>query len=92
MAWCSFSNRKTSEKIVNRMSTTDKQSLQLNLVKSLEPSSKGFFFQEKATVDLSHYITFWNQLKSVLNTQDNNSEVFSPPRIGQPNIILQVNS
>lgn len=39
------------------MSATDKQQSKLNLVKYHEPSSKGLFFQEKATVDLSNLDT-----------------------------------
>lgn len=74
------------------MSATDMQLSKLNLVESHAPSSKGLLFQEKSAVDLSHYTTCWNQLKGVFNTGDNQSEVFSSPGTGQPNIILQVHS
>lgn len=60
IVWGSFCNHKISEKIVHQMSATDKQQPQLNLVKSHAPSSKGLFFQERATVDSSHYTTCWN--------------------------------
>lgn len=68
-----------------------KQQPKLKLVKSHEPSSKGFFLQEKATVDLFHLDNMLELIEQKCSELLKHNH-FLPFRVGQKNIILQKHS